>query len=790
MGDTQPTKPDQNPDSTTRAVTNINGGVNIDARRDVVISGDVVGRDQIINNTRIIHQRALTAVEEARQANSIEKEYLAKGVDRVVQSLQARAQSSGTITGGPYRGLLAYDLGDAEIFFGRERAIRELLQHLARGALTVLHAESGAGKTSLLQAGLAPRLIGAGHLPLRVRAYDQNPADAIKREFLPNLDQTPLLKSTPLRDFLRQVGDVLGAAATLYIILDQFEEFFTQLDEPLRADFVRQLAECLDDASLNVRWVLSLRAEYFGNLANFRPRIRNPFENDCRLNRLTRDEARDVVAQPSAQQGVRFEAGVIDRLLDDLGKEEIAPPQLQIVCAALFDALTPGETVITAALYDHEGGAAGILREYLERVLSRDLRPDQRTAARQLLESLITSEQQRVIRTHAELVAELTARGVTPQTLDVILTQLIDSRLIKADETDEGLVYELAHDYLLGEIKLDPAVQARKAAQELLEQELRANRRYGALLSADRLQVIDQHQAELLVTPEAEELIAKSRLALQRERRARRRTRLLLGASVAAIVIILLIIGPVRALYDQTHRAALLTEAQQLGKLISLDGGTITFGTADPHPDPAEATASSVAVSPFAIERTEVTNHQYQLCLEAGGCKAPPTNQKYFSDPQFADHPVVYVKAKQAADYCAWVERRLPTEVEWERAARGLTGRPWPWASAADPTPDRANLVSAGSVPTQTVPADSLPNGATPEGILNLAGNVWEWTGGTLQFNQAAQRYDRGAVWNGVDHATLAVRGGGYDLDIPRITATLAVDVENSAAILGFRCAK
>jgi formylglycine-generating enzyme required for sulfatase activity len=790
MTDRQPSDSDQAPDSAPSSVTNRQGGVDINAQRDVVISGDLVARDKIINRTRIIHERVLTAAEEARQANSIEKEYLAHGVDRVVQSLQARAQSTNTTTGGPYRGLLAYDLGDAEIFFGRERAIRDVLQHLARGALLVLHAESGAGKTSLLQAGIAPRLIGAGHLPLRVRAYDQNPVDVIKREFLPNLDQAPRLKATSLRDFLRQVGEVLGAAATLYLILDQFEEFFTQLDEPLRADFVKQLADCLDDPSLNVRWVLSLRAEYFSSLASFRPRIRNPFENDCYLKALTREEARDVVAQPGAQQGVNFEADLIDRVLDDLGKNEIAPPQLQIVCEALFDALPAGETTITVALYDHAGGAAGILRDYLEQVLSRDLRPEQRTAARQLLESLITSEQQRVLRTHAQLVAELTARGVTPQTLDVILTQLIDSHLISAEETDEGIVYELAHDYLLGEIKLDPAVQARKAAQELLEQELRAHRRYGALLSADRLKVIDQYRAELLITPEAAALIDKSRAAVQHERFERRRIRLLLGASVAAIVVILLIIGPVRALYDQTYRIALRDEAQQLGKLIPLDGGTFTFGTTATPPDRFEATATLAAVAPFAIERTEVTNHQYRLCLEAGGCKTPPTDQKFFSDPQFADHPVVFVKIKQAAEYCAWLDRRLPTEQEWEFAARGTSDRPWPWASAGGPTPDRANLFITDPMPAQTVPADSLPNGATPEGVLQLAGNVWEWTTGTLQVNQAAQRYDRGPVWNGIDFATLAVRGGDYQSKLERITAAVPADVETSYDKLGFRCAQ
>ena len=146
-------------------------------------------------------------------------------------------------------------------------------------------------------------------------------------------------------------------------------------------------------------------------------------------------------------------------MLDDLGKNEIAPPQIQLVCESLYEELGEGETTITRAIYEREGKAAGILRGHLERVLSRDLLPPQRAAARRLLESLITSESQRIIRTHTELVAELGRCGVTRETLDVILSQLVDSRLLRVEERDDGCAYELAHDYLLSEIKPDPDVQ-------------------------------------------------------------------------------------------------------------------------------------------------------------------------------------------------------------------------------------------------------------------------------------------------------------------------------------------
>ncbi len=518
-------------------------GVTLGAGATITVgAGDVVGRDKIVHNIQNIYQRALTAAEQAAQARLLETQILAQGVSAFVERLQARvSQSPDLESGNPYKGLLEYRLGDSAIFFGRRGASKAFIASLRQSPLTVLHAESGAGKTSLLQAGVAPRLIIGGHLPVHLRPYNIGPSLAVKRAFLSDFGQTPKLASLPLRDFLREACGVLGADTTLYIFLDQFEEFFIHLDQAARAEFVGELAECLDDDSLNVRWALSLRTEYFGSLANFRPRIRNPFENDFRLNRLNRDEAREVVAEPASLRGIRFEDGLVDSLLADLSQETVQPPQIQLVCSALYESLKPGETAITRALYDGEGGAAGILRDHLSRVLNRDLPPGQRPVAQRVLEALTTSDLRRVIRTRNELAAELTPRGVPPLDLNAVLLQLVDSRLLRVqdastgDTSTAGLAYELAHDYLLDEIKLDPAVQARKAAQELLDQELHAHKRYGTLLSDDKLAVIEARRGDLAIGEEAKVFIRKSEQALNRRRQVA------LGG--IGLVIVLIVVG-------------------------------------------------------------------------------------------------------------------------------------------------------------------------------------------------------------------------------------------------------
>ena len=162
----------------------MSSNLNVNAGGDVNVSGDVVGRDKIVNNIGTLIERALTAAEQADQEKSLETKYLAEGVRDFAERLQARASEPSEVSGSPYKGLLEYRLNDAEMFFGRSQAITDILEHLERSSLTILHAESGAGKTSLIQAGLFPRLINSGHLPVYLRPYNIEPSLALKRAFL------------------------------------------------------------------------------------------------------------------------------------------------------------------------------------------------------------------------------------------------------------------------------------------------------------------------------------------------------------------------------------------------------------------------------------------------------------------------------------------------------------------------------------------------------------------------------------------------------------------------------
>ena len=218
-----------------------------------------------------------------------------------------------------------------------------------------------------------------------------------------------------------------------------------------------------------------------------------------------------------------------------------------------------------------------------------------------------------------------------------------------------------------------------------------------------------------------------------------------------------------------------------------------------------EQPVHTVVLAGFWIDRTEVTNTQYRQCVGAGGCDPPaesssPMGDLYYGNSTYDDYPVVYVSWHQAADYCEWADARLPTEAEWEYAARGPEGRVFPWGDTFDGT--RVNYCDANcefswadeSVDDgygYTAPVGSYPSGASWCGALDLAGNVWEWVADWYD----AAYYGRSPSQNplGPSSGQERVRRGSswhYPPDGMRSAVRFGVDPDKPDNFQGFRCAR
>jgi len=231
------------------------------------------------------------------------------------------------------------------------------------------------------------------------------------------------------------------------------------------------------------------------------------------------------------------------------------------------------------------------------------------------------------------------------------------------------------------------------------------------------------------------------------------------------------------------------------------------MGGYDVRAAPDEFPSHNVMLDAYWMDQLEVTNAMYQLCIEAGICTLPQnlgTARKadYFDTVEYKDYPVVYVTWAQANAYCQWAERRLPTEAEWERAARGDDFRTFPWG---EDKPDE-RFANFNMLVTDMSRVGSYPLGASPFGVLDMAGNVAEWTNDiyspTFYSSAAAMFNPAGPVSS--SSLRRVVRGGSLgdaeiNIRVSKRSAVLGSDLrakEGSEEYLGdfsprigFRCA-
>jgi formylglycine-generating enzyme required for sulfatase activity len=228
--------------------------------------------------------------------------------------------------------------------------------------------------------------------------------------------------------------------------------------------------------------------------------------------------------------------------------------------------------------------------------------------------------------------------------------------------------------------------------------------------------------------------------------------------------------------------------------MVIIPAGEFLMGNPEGKGRADEWPQRSVYLDAFAIDQVEVTNERYMAFVTATGHRNPPN--PYGTGPLTSINgieqlPVVQTSWYDAKAYCGWAKKRLPTEAEWEKAARGADGRRFPWGNEA-PTSKRANFDREWADEKTLSPVGSLPEGDSPYGVKDMAGNAREWVSDWYDpqyYQHAPSRNPQGPDNKGV---VRSIRGGSWHSPLADITASargrggFALQTHGT----GFRCAR
>ncbi len=412
----------------------------------------------------------------------------------------------------PWPGLTTFSEGQAAFFFGREEEVRELYRRVDRKALTVLFGQSGLGKSSLLQAGLFPRLREARFCPVYVRLDHAPDATSLTEQIKKAVFKETATMGNWTKAGSSAVGETLweffhhrddhlhapdGSLVTPVLIFDQFEELFTlgsaaEATRERAAAFIAEIADlaenrppaklearmeteatAIDDFDFtraDYRILITLREDYLPHLESLKGKMPSLMQNRMRLTRMKAGQALDAIVKPGAglvspEVAAAIAAFVAGRA--DLAEAEIEPSLLSLVCRELnTQRISRGEAVIGASLL--AGTRDTILQTFYERSLA-----DQSAAVRNFIEDELLTESG-----HRENVAldraqkRLASAGADPAALDI----LVNRRLLRIEERLDVRRIELTHDVLCGVVRASREVRREREAKEAAERELAATR--------------------------------------------------------------------------------------------------------------------------------------------------------------------------------------------------------------------------------------------------------------------------------------------------------------------------
>jgi formylglycine-generating enzyme required for sulfatase activity len=736
------------------------------------------------------------------------------------------AQTAGAEPIGPcpYPGLAHFGPGDADLFFGRDAAITRLADAVGRQGFTALVGASGSGKSSVVLAGLAPRLHSDSAGNWRFSHFrigteeESNPFMALARALVPlyvaSEDDTERLTNTKKLALRLQQGELSlrdvfadcrsrNKGRRILLIADQFEEAFTLVaDDAIRERFIDVLLTGFPDPTAgsvpDICLILTMRADFYGRALRHRPladALQNHVEN---LGPMNREELQAAIVRPAENAGVAFESGMVETLLDTVQSKPGGLPLLQFALREMWG--RQERKKITRKSYDDIGGVEGALAQRAETVFAgltkNGADPAMDKAFQRLFTRLVTLGE------GAGDTRRIVGREELGQESWALAQRLAgeDNRLIvtSAPAPDHETA-EVVHEALIRHWpKLVEWVSRDRAFQSWLRQlKLRVDEwrehpedngtllRGGPLTVAeewlkrrsDEVSESERNYIDLSVKHEASEREQRDRLR-RRPRQIRAAVGVLFFGLVAGLawsnqvylkaraVMLAEVLWP-RVLTPEAERALKrgdrFQECADCPEMVVVPAGEFMMGSpeGDDGRGPDEGPQHPVTIAKaFAVSKFEVRFDEWDVCVILGGCAWSAIETGWGRGTR----PVINVSWDDAQQYVAWLSRRTG------KTYRLLSEAEWEYAARAgnDKTYSwgdeigngNANCNGCGSQWDSNLTAPVGSFAANAFGLHDMHGNVMEWVQDCYQDYKGAPT--DGTANTGGDCSRRVARGGSW----------------------------
>jgi len=622
----------------------------------------------------------------------------------------------------PFKGLQYFDVEDASLFFGRTNLTNSLLEHIKENRFLAVVGASGSGKSSVVRAGVVATLKDQPNWNIHIFTPTSDPLETLALALTSDSESVTAAKT--LREDMRTDSESLhlyarrlmadNSKARMLLVVDQFEELFTLCkDQKEREAYVDNLMTAVSEEKQGpLTVILTLRADFYPHCLQYE-KLREAMETyQKNIGEMTPAELRQSIEGPAKQGGWEFEEGLVDLMLRDVSDEPGALPLLSHALLATWQRRRG--RILTLVGYSDAGGVHGAIAKTAEDTY-RDLTLEKQQIARGIFLRLTELGEGNQDTRRRVRLNELENGS---DSVEEVLKVLADARLVTTGKDS----VEVAHEALIREwptlrLWLDEDREALRIHRHLTETANsweRNQRDAGDLYRGTRLaQALDWakvHTGEL--SPLEKEYIKACQVEQKRERRAVQ----MRWASILGVIAFALVIGWL-ALTGQLNRFIYRPLPMEY---VTVPAREFMMGSKDGESN--ESPVHTVYLDSFEIGMYEVTNEQYYQCAKAGVCYLPRNSN--YDIAEYLDHPVVDVSWFDAQTFCEWndPDGRLPTEAEWEKAARGTDGRTYPWGREINDT-----YLNYNSNVGNSTPVGYYEKGISPYGAYDMAGNVWEW---------------------------------------------------------------